>query len=201
MFDFLEDIEYLRKRNNEEWYFFGKVDVPIPSWDVILKEIDKVYKNALENGEFEKNKIPLKDFYRERYTKSIEVSKHFSMTVWTDKDIPIIKHFTQSLGDSHNIRGNQNFSSQIFMSLTSVDSMFGKHRDEMDVWIWQLHGASKWFVEGRESDFNHNATSGDLLYIPRGLYHEITPLEPRVSISFASENHPIQEPQYLNNLV
>lgn len=173
MFDFLNDREYLEARNDEEWYYFGKVNVPLPSWDEILTEFDRVYKES----------ISLKN-------ENIEVQKHFGMKVHYFEGIEIISQFLESIKKSHTIRNDQSFDAACFMSLTSVDSMFGKHKDGMDVWLWQIQGKSRWQVEGLEENYNFDkiVEPGELLYIPRGSYHNITSLEPRVSISFGCEN-------------
>lgn len=175
MFDFLQNKEYLRTRNEEEWFYFGKVDVPLPSWGEILNEFDRIYRHCVENT------IEIKNM--------IENYPNFSTAVWTD-GIEIAEKFRIEIQNSHDIRANQNFTSQFFLSMTSLDSMFGKHKDSMDVWIWQIQGSSFWEIEGKKN-FTKKVTPGDLIYIPRGTYHTITPLEPRVSISFASENQTI----------
>ena len=171
MFEFLREIEYLKKRNAEEWYYFGKVDVPLPTWDQIFSELDRIYKFCLDNK-----------------LNFIEMNKHFSMGVHGFTEVNFFRDFLNALENSHDIRGNQNFTSQCFLNLTTVESTYGKHRDEMDVWIWQVLGSSRWYIEGRKSHFDQIVHPGELIYIPRGLYHNIESITPRVSISFASEN-------------
>ena len=59
---------------------------------------------------------------------------------------------------------------------------FGEHRDNMDVWFWQVKGSTKWIIENKEE---YLLKEGDLIYIPRGILHNVIPLGPRVGISMS----------------
>lgn len=59
---------------------------------------------------------------------------------------------------------------------------FGEHKDVMDVWFWQVRGSTKWIIE-REKEYILN--EGDLIYIPKGVLHNVIPLGPRVGISMS----------------
>jgi hypothetical protein len=192
MFDFLNDINYLSKRNSEEWFYFGKIDLPLPNWDQIFIELDRIYKFNLQNQ-----------------SNLIEVNKHFHLGVYLENlltnnfglnessNFPIFSDFLEALKESHDIRANQHYTSQMFLSLTSVESSYGRHRDEMDVWIWQLIGRSKWKIEGKSEIFEKIVGPGELIYIPRNIYHTINSIDPRASISFASENFHYED--FINN--
>lgn len=71
----------------------------------------------------------------------------------------------------------------LYISLTNVCKNFGPHTDEMDVWFWQAKGTTKWQVLGKEYILN----SGDLIYIPKGIEHNVIALTPRAGISMSKE--------------
>ena len=58
----------------------------------------------------------------------------------------------------------------------------------MDVWCWNILGKTKWTVEGRQRVFEKVLEPGELIYVPRGMWHDTTPMSPRVGISFGSED-------------
>ena len=56
----------------------------------------------------------------------------------------------------------------------------------MDVYFWQIQGSTKWEFDSLSYILN----PGDLIYVPRGVYHSVFPLTPRVGISFGAEISP-----------
>ena len=78
----------------------------------------------------------------------------------------------------------------IVKTITNIAFMgFGKHesyplhRDNMDVLLLQVKGRIKLAVE----EIDKVMMPGDIVYIPRGTDHEITPLQSRVTYSFGIE--------------
>ena len=61
---------------------------------------------------------------------------------------------------------------------------FPLHRDKMDVLLLQVKGRIKLTV----GEINKVMNVGDVVYIPRGTEHEITPLQSRVTYSFGIED-------------
>ena len=58
---------------------------------------------------------------------------------------------------------------------------FGPHKDECDVWFWQVKGQTIWEIENKQRTLEE----GDLIFIPKGTIHEVTPLGPRAGISMS----------------
>lgn len=69
----------------------------------------------------------------------------------------------------------------LYMSLTTKSAGHGKHNDTDDVWYWQCKGITQWQGE----DFKHILMPGDLIYVPKGIYHQVTSLSPRAGISMS----------------
>jgi len=58
---------------------------------------------------------------------------------------------------------------------------FGPHKDECDVWFWQVKGKTIWEVENNQ----YTLEEGDLIYIPKGILHNVIPIGPRAGISMS----------------
>ena len=74
-------------------------------------------------------------------------------------------------------------NAHLYISLTNVCQNFGKHKDTMDVWFWQAKGKTKWQVLGKE----YILSPGDLIYISKGIEHNVIALTPRAGISMSKE--------------
>ena len=71
----------------------------------------------------------------------------------------------------------------LYFNITTKAETFGEHQDTMDVFFWQCQGVTKWTVEKDEVILN----PGDLIYIPKGVRHNVTPLSPRLGVSMSNE--------------
>ena len=69
----------------------------------------------------------------------------------------------------------------LYFNVTTKAETFGRHKDTMDVYYWQCQGVTQWIVEDKNVILN----PGDLIYIPSGMYHSVTPLSPRLGISMS----------------
>ena len=70
----------------------------------------------------------------------------------------------------------------LYMNVTTRSHGFGNHRDEDDVYFWQCQGKTEWVIEDNTSYF---LEPGDLIYIPKNVYHNVKTLTPRVGISMS----------------
>lgn len=172
MFDFIKDPKYLQARDKEDFYFFGKVNVPIPTWNEILAEFDREYNIHL----------------REYNTKIFKQHERLAFVLHKAEAIPIVDDFLRALINSHVIRKNQQATALAYISLSSESSTYGNHVDVMDVWCWQMQGRTFWRVEGKETVFEKILEPGELIYVPRGIWHYTQPITPRAGLSFGSED-------------
>lgn len=72
----------------------------------------------------------------------------------------------------------------LYISLLENSPTFGKHSDGVDVWFWQVRGSSKWTINDKKE---YILKEGDLIYIPKKIPHNVTPLGPRAGISMSYE--------------
>lgn len=57
-----------------------------------------------------------------------------------------------------------------------------KHTDVMDVYYWQVKGEVIWIINEKDK---YHLNEGDLIFVPKGIPHEVIPLTPRAGISMA----------------
>ena len=171
-FDFLHNHEYINARNNEDFYHFGKVDVPTPSWEEILFEFDREYKIHL--------------FTSDKHIFQFQKNLGFILNKF--EKIYIVNNFLNQISRSHH-REKQIFTAISYISLSSESSTHGRHNDVMDVWCWQMTGYTLWKVEGRKRNFEKVLEPGELIYVPRGMWHNTKPMTPRAGLSFGAEDN------------
>ena len=85
--------------------------------------------------------------------------------------IPEVKRVLERLG-LHTAHTYMNVTTQNYGGL-------GRHNDTMDVWYWQCQGITSWTFD----DAVYVLQPGDLITIPKGVYHEVIPLTPRLGVS------------------
>jgi len=71
-------------------------------------------------------------------------------------------------------------SAHLYINFIFNGETFGKHVDTMDVKFWQIIGKTKWIIDNKE----YILERGDLISVPKGIYHEVISMEPRAGISF-----------------
>lgn len=178
MFEFLHKSEYINAKHNEDYFHFGFVELPTPDWQMVL--------NSLEYASTKSKEENTKQEFR-------ELNNHgfvFNFPMNTPKEHIIFHDFLQAISISHNpFRKKQTYSAFNFFSLCSNSETLGRHNDVMDVWCWQILGATHMTVEGKRKTFEKVLEPGELIYIPRGMYHNTKPLGPRSLISFGSEDN------------
>jgi len=73
-------------------------------------------------------------------------------------------------------------SAHIYISLFSKSQTFGRHKDTSDVFFIQALGQTDWTIEDDEVK-EVMLSAGDMLYIPKQMYHTPYPKSPRVGLS------------------
>ena len=76
---------------------------------------------------------------------------------------------------------DQIYEMHIYTSLGRGSPTYGNHKDDRDVLLVQSVGKIMYNIEGKMFMLN----PGDGLIIPKGVYHNPTVLEPRITLSFS----------------
>lgn len=130
-----------------------------PTWDEVIDLVDFSFNNNQ----------PHKD------------SGNYGLVVHCAEMIPSVEYVVNEIQKHH--EHCTDIDSHVYMSLSSMSKTFGRHRDDVDVFFWQVKGQTRWIVEGSQK-VSTTLNSGDIIYVPRGLYHDTRPLGPRFGISF-----------------
>lgn len=69
----------------------------------------------------------------------------------------------------------------LYFNVTKVGGTFGWHKDDVDVYYWQVQGYTEWIFEEKRVVLK----KGDLLYVPKGIYHNVIAHEPRAGVSMS----------------
>ena len=64
----------------------------------------------------------------------------------------------------------------LYMGIEISSWGFGNHVDDVGVWPWQNKGVTKWDFQNGDS---YTLEEGDLIYIPKGVYHKASTVEAR----------------------
>lgn len=88
------------------------------------------------------------------------------------------------LNEIKNNNPNYSYSAHAYVSLSKESKTFGKHKDGSDVWYWQCIGSTQWKIFEFNETISYILEPGDIIYVPRGIFHDVIPLSPRVGISF-----------------
>ena len=138
--------------------FYHKSDYILPTWDSIINNIDN---NVKENSH-------------------IKIMNNFGIVTHETLDIVEIRPIFKLLKERY---PHLTTSAHAYISFSSKSFTFGKHKDNTDVWVWGCIGVTKWTVFDEEI-YEYHLHPGDIIYIPKGMYHDTQPITPRVSISF-----------------
>ena len=69
----------------------------------------------------------------------------------------------------------------LYLNITENGDTYGRHCDTVDVYHWQVQGRTNWKFD----DVKYILEPGDLIIIPKGVYHNVQPLSPRAGISMS----------------
>jgi ribosomal protein L16 Arg81 hydroxylase len=159
MYEFLKDVDFLEARKKQNHFLFKKVLTDVPTWDDILLNVEKSYEENL----------------------LIKYLPNF--TIITHNGEKYIKSVFDLLQEIKKIDNSVNASAHVYISLTKFGKSFGKHKDNSDVFFWQIIGNTIWKIETEDGIEEYVMEVGDIIYVPRGIFHEVIPLSPRVGIS------------------
>lgn len=71
----------------------------------------------------------------------------------------------------------------MYINITKKGDTYGNHYDDVNVYYWQCQGQTKWIFN--ESNQQFLLSKGDLIIVPKGTYHNVIPLTPRVGVSMS----------------
>lgn len=157
MFKFLDDRDFINSRQNNKHFVFRNLDLTTPSWNEILENLNQTIVS--------KSKIKVLDNLGFVFFNAERMSSVNNL-------LTEIKKITDKSCTAH-----------CYISLLEISNTFGRHNDTSDVFFWQVQGQTIWRVEQGATINEYKLSPNDLIYIPRFVFHEVTPIGPRAGIS------------------
>lgn len=159
MYEFLCDSNFIKAKCNNKHYYFGNVLLDVPSWDDVFLNLEK----SLEENSFIRNMY------------GYGIVTHNGGT-----HIQKVKDFQTEIGKKEK---HKNVTSHVYIALTKFFPSFDNHKDTSDVFFWQIIGKTKWIVTDNNVEFEYILSPGDVIFVPKDMYHKVISLGPRVGIS------------------
>jgi len=158
MYEFLLDPTFIEHKNNSKHYIFRNIGLEGPSWENILDCLNDTIEQRI----------------------NLKILDNLGFVLLENiNTLPGVFDFLTYLSSTT----KQTVSAHCYISMLSVSNTFGRHNDNSDVFFWQVQGKSKWLVE----DYNTSEyilEKNDMIFVPKGMVHEVIPLGPRAGISF-----------------
>lgn len=175
-------IKMARIGNSASFLFKGAV-LENPTWQDFIDHIDEEIHTPMENPiqsprPFDErliNGVMLKSlFYMDARVRSMEKFSAYNN---------LLKLFTDSTK-------KEVYPASVFVNFVANEYNVPRHCDKRETIFWQCIGKTFWHVYPPESEFpvSYNLEPGDILYIPKGIDHEVIVKEPRAAIAFGYEN-------------
>lgn len=93
-----------------------------------------------------------------------------------------VSHDAHLMKEVKKVLNNLNLKvAHLYINFAVEKNTFGRHKDNVDVWFWQVQGETKWEFDNEQ----HTLNQGDLIYVPQQIYHNVIPLTPRAGISMS----------------
>ena len=141
--------------------FFGKLNYPLLTWDEVICNLNQ---NIVSNG-------------------FIKILDNFGFVTHDAKIIEKVNNVSKIF---EKLFSNNCVTAHLYVSLTEISKTFGKHNDNVPVFFWQCIGITRWTVY-EDKQYVYDLMPGEMLYIPKEVYHNTEPITPRVGISFGIE--------------
>lgn len=156
--------EFVEARQQRRPYTWGTVaDIVCPEWATILENLSRSWG----------------------ITGALKEMKGMGYVDYMGHRIP---HVEQMRKEIQALNPDIECTAHNYISFSQYSEHYPRHRDDSEIWIWQLQGSSLWRVECEDGTvFEHLMEPGHWLYVPSMLWHLVKPIGARSAISFALE--------------
>ena len=171
IFDNEEFMECIRTRMPYT-FTLNDPDMSKFSWDHFINMLDK---------------HPAENYFYETPTRRHHVR-------WLERNDYGPSFMLSILDDMKKIFYKNSVTNIAFCGMRTEHTSYPTHKDPCDVMYLQVLGRAKFNVSLTETGGTDIISEvfhpGDMIWIPRGIYHRIEPMESRVSFSFGVEHEP-----------
>lgn len=162
--------EIISAKKNNRIHLFKNILAETPEWSNFIDHLDYQYKNT--NVFYTPN-----DKDREHFINGVLFKNPFylNITYPTIEFYPQIDLFFKKFNFLPN--NGKPLSAYVNFAAEPPSSM---HSDRYDHFYWQCIGKTRWVSE----EFDEIVSSGDVLYVPGKLEHQVFTFEPRAALQF-----------------
>jgi cupin superfamily acireductone dioxygenase involved in methionine salvage len=169
---------------NKKYILFKSILTDVPKWEDFIENLDYNYSKT-KNKEIKINDSRFITSNIQIYNKLDPIIFHCFN--YKTKNL-FLKYF--KIKDTiKNILGNEPTAIKSIINFVGGEQNYWIHSDDHDVVSWHCIGNIKWEFFNSESDVEPYSTvilePGDILYVPKGIYHRVTADGPRASLLFA----------------
>jgi hypothetical protein len=100
--------------------------------------------------------------------------------------IPVVAEIQKLIHEKRRLTDKDRVNCHIFYTMSPTQFTIGEHSDIHDVYIWQVKGRTRWWVDGMHEEFQLGLNQ--MIYIPANTLHKPTVDIPRISVSFSIEH-------------
>jgi mannose-6-phosphate isomerase-like protein (cupin superfamily) len=151
------------------------------NWDLMMSLIDS-HPKSLWNWNGEIRWLGLNDFHKR------DLSPDITKNIVAEMEEIFVKNSPKK--KQHEMCPQQ-ISNIAFVGIGPHSGSFSRHKDMMDVLLYQAIGKVPITIgkneEPSEKDLQITLNPGDYVWIPRGWWHKLNPINSRVTFSFGVE--------------
>lgn len=176
--DFQSHIEDIRAKR----HWWDRVDVNDIGWSLMMNLIDSHPKEEYDWNR-EKQRLAMNKFHFRESAPHVAKDIVYDMREFFSKPAQKKKKYE---------KGPPQITNIAFCGFGQFSGSYPRHKDSMDVFLVQVIGDTPirigYTEERTEDDEDKVMKPGDAVWIPRGTWHQLTPVASRVTFSFGFES-------------
>jgi mannose-6-phosphate isomerase-like protein (cupin superfamily) len=174
-------------RNKKHWWTDINFDY---DWGRHMRLVD-THPEKMYDWNRDKQRLGLNSFHRR------PSSPQFAKDIFADMEDFFVSKAPTKNNDEYT-KGPPQITNIAFCGFGRYTGSYPRHKDSMDVFLIQVLGDTPirigYTEERTEADEDKIMKPGDAVWIPRGTWHQLTPVASRVTFSFGFESDPDCDP-------
>jgi hypothetical protein len=173
----------IAQTGNNASFVFKNVVNENPSWQDFIDHINKEIHTPMDNP------INTHKPFNERLINGVMLKSLFYMDARV-RDMEKFSKYSEVFETLKQAIGKDVYPVSVFVNFVANEYNVPKHCDKRETLFWQCIGKTIWRVYPPSSEFpvSYTLEPGDIIYVPKGIDHEVIIEEPRASIAFGYEN-------------
>lgn len=169
---------------NNVWFFVFKNAVEDnPTWETFIDHINEEIHTPMDSP------LHVDKPFDERAINGVVLKSLFYMDsrLRNLDRFPVAKEIIRLLSEALD---EGVYPASVFVNFVGREFNVPRHFDERETIFWQCQGTTFWHVYPPESEFPMSVelSPGDMIYVPKGIRHEVIVDKPRAAIAFGYKN-------------